>query len=299
MDRPITRRDFLDGVAIAAGSIASGMLPGMIAGTSAHEAAMRNRQGQYPPKLTGLRGSHPGSFELAHRLRDGDLPLYAPRPAEGYDLVIIGGGISGLSAAYFYRERKRRARILILDNHDDFGGHAKRNEFEFGGRVEVMNGGTLEIDSPRPYSVVAAGLFRKLGVDPVKLEATCSKKDFYGSVGLGRGIFFDRETFGVDKLVVGVGTKPWAELLTDAPLPPAVRADIARLYEVKIDYMPGLASMLTNTIRSSIRNGTSTSSRTSSAGRPLGASPLPTPTPAPGPTPIPPSTRHTARSTKF
>jgi spermidine dehydrogenase len=242
MDQPIARRDFLNGVAIAAGSIASGMLPDMVTGVLADEASAQDRPGYYPPRLTGLRGSHPGSFEVAHKLRDGDLPLQAPGLVETYDLVIVGGGISGLSAAYFYRERNPSARILILDNHDDFGGHAKRNEFELGGRIELMNGGTLEIDSPRPYSVVAARLLRKLGVDPVKLDATCAKKDFYGSIGLRRGMFFDRETFGSDKLVVGVDTKPWADLLADAPLTPTVRADIARLYEGKIDYLPGLSS---------------------------------------------------------
>jgi spermidine dehydrogenase len=201
-----------------------------------------DKRGLYPPRLVGLRGSHPGSFELAHKLRDGNLPLRTSGPAETYDLVIVGGGISGLSAAYFFRERKPSARILVLDNHDDFGGHAKRNEFEMGGRVQLMNGGTLGIDSPRPYSVVAARLLRKLGVDPVRLDATCARKDFYRSIGLGRGIFFDRETFGSDKLIVGVDAKPWADLLADAPLEPTVRADIAQLYEAKIDYMPGLSS---------------------------------------------------------
>jgi spermidine dehydrogenase len=240
MDRPIARRDFLNGVAIAAGAIAGGMLAGAATEGFAGEAAAPSQY--YPPRLTGLRGSHPGSFELAHKLRDGDLALAAPGAAESYDLVIVGGGISGLAAAYFYRERNASARILILDNHDDFGGHAKRNEFALNGRIELINGGTLEIDSPRPYSVFAAGLMRKLGVDPVRLEATCTKKDFYRSLGLGRGIFFDRETFGVDKLVVGVGAKPWAALLADAPLTPAVRADIARLYEAKTDYMPSLSS---------------------------------------------------------
>jgi spermidine dehydrogenase len=242
MDRPIARRDFLNGLAITAGSIASGLLPGVVAESSANEAAAPDQRHSYPPRLTGLRGSHPGSFEVAHKLRNGDLPLQARGPAETYDLVIVGGGISGLSAAYFYRERKPSARILILDNHDDFGGHAKRNEFELGGRMELINGGTLQIDSPRPYGVVSAGLLRKLGVDPVRLDATCAKKDFYDSIGLRRGIFFDRETFGSDKLVVGVNAKPWAELLADAPLTPTVRADIARLYEAKIDYMPGLSS---------------------------------------------------------
>ncbi len=241
MDRPITRRDFLDGIAMAAGALAGGMLPGMVTEGLAKEP--QPRRGHYPPRLTGLRGSHPGSFELAHRLRDGHLPLEARGPAETYDLVIVGGGISGLAAAYFYRERKPSARILVLDNHDDFGGHAKRNEFELGGRMDLINGGTLEIDSPRPYSVVATRLLRKMGVDPVKLDAACAKKNFYASIGLQRGIFFDRETFGSDKLVVGVGAKPWAELLAEAPLTPAVRADVARLYEAETDYMPGLSSM--------------------------------------------------------
>jgi spermidine dehydrogenase len=242
MGQPIARRDFLNGVAIAAGSIASGMLSGMVTGSFAEQTAARGRRGYYPPMLTGLRGSHPGSFELAHKLRDGEQPLHTPGLAETYDLVIVGGGISGLSAAYFYRERKPSARILVLDNHDDFGGHAKRNEFVLGGRIELINGGTLEIDSPRPYSVVAARLLRKLGVDPVRLHATCARKNFYGSMGLHHGIFFDRETFGTDKLVVGIGTKSWAELLGDAPLTPTVRADIARLHEVRIDYLPGLSS---------------------------------------------------------
>ena len=240
MDQRITRRDFLNSAAIAAGSIAAGMLPGVVSEASG-EVASCAPPGYYPPRLTGMRGSHPGSFELAHKLRFGDLPRQVPRQAESYDLVIVGGGISGLSAAYFYRERKPSARILVLDNHDDFGGHAKRNEFDIAGRTELINGGTLGIDSPRPYSVVATRLLGKLGVDPVRLEATCAKKDFYSSLGLRRGIFFDRETFGSDHLAVGIGTKPWTELLAGAPLTPTARADTARLYEEKIDYLPGLS----------------------------------------------------------
>ena len=91
---------------------------------------------------------------------------------ETYDLVVVGGGISGLSAAHFYRQRAgQSARILVLDNHDDFGGHAKRNEFHLGGRMLLMNGGTAGIDSPTKYSATADGLLKSLGVDPVALTA--------------------------------------------------------------------------------------------------------------------------------
>src|ERR1700686_2773182 len=168
MHRKITRRDFLNGVALTAGAA---MMPWdlLAAGKSADPETSSN---YYPPALTGMRGSHPGSFDAAHTLRDGTFWKTAGIPMEtreSYDLVIVGGGISGLAAAYFYRARTSpSARILILDNHDDFGGHAKRNEFRSRGRLLIGNGGTWSIESPFPYSKEARGLMDELGIDPEK-----------------------------------------------------------------------------------------------------------------------------------
>ena len=137
----ITRRDFLNGIPIAVGgAVAAGLSPECIAAAFAAEPAPQDAPGYYPPALTGLRGSHPGAFEAAHRLRDGDFWSQAgdlKQTDEDYDLVVVGGGISGLAAAHFYRAKHQDARILILDNHDDFGGHAKRNEFSLDGRLEL------------------------------------------------------------------------------------------------------------------------------------------------------------------
>ena len=135
----ISRRDFLNGAAL---TIAAGLTP----------AAMVTAQPmRYPPALTGLRGQHAGSFEAAHaqaydrtRFRLDDAPI-----EERYDLVVVGGGISGLSAAYFYRKANPNARILILDNHDDFGGHAKRNEFTLNRRLILGYGGSESLQSPK------------------------------------------------------------------------------------------------------------------------------------------------------
>src|SRR5205823_8382685 len=101
MDRGITRRDFLNGVAITAGSA---MLPPHLLAALQHDLDPEASPDYYPPALTGLRGSHVGSFEVAHSLRDGDFWQKAGQPtaiSESYDLVVVGGGISGLSAAYF------------------------------------------------------------------------------------------------------------------------------------------------------------------------------------------------------
>ncbi len=255
MGAPITRRDFLDGVLISAAAAA---LP-----AAGHYAgAPQDSQGYYPPRLLGMRGSHPGSFEAAHALRDGTFWDRAEKPAgaeQDFDLVIVGAGISGLAAAYFYRAQRPASRILILDNHDDFGGHAKRNEFTLAdGRMGLINGGTLEIDSPRPYSAVADGLLRALGIYPEALErastgaqytdhfgasaTAATNGDFYGRHGMSRGLFLRREQFGRDALLAGMNKKPWAALLRAAPLSDAVKRDATRIWEGTGDHMPGLSS---------------------------------------------------------
>src|SRR5882672_5612526 len=209
MGRPITRRDFLNGIAGGATAAASAPLFAAPLTDDAGIPPLSGAQdafGYYPPLLTGMRGSHPGSFEGAHALRDGQTWPAAADTGEEYDLIVVGGGISGLAAAHFYRaQTKAHSRILILDNHDDFGGHAKRNEFNLNGHLNLLNGGTLEIDSPRPYGPIAADLLTTLGIDVVKLVKTTQQLEFYEGLGLQSGVFFDQETFGADKLIVGLG----------------------------------------------------------------------------------------------
>jgi len=248
----ITRRDFLNGMAISAGgAMASPWLGGLL-GAQTPAPSAQDRPGYYPPTRTGMRGSHPGSFEVAHALRDGTFWEKAGKPVETgetYDLIVVGGGISGLAAAYFYRKQAGAAsRILILDNHDDFGGHAKRNEFHQGGRMQLTNGGTVAIESPFPYSKEARGLLTELGIDPPALQKKYSGNSAFG--GLGFGYFFDKETFGTERLVTSApggfygrqgASGKWAEFLARTPLSSQAQQDIVRIQEAKVDYMEGVA----------------------------------------------------------
>ncbi|MEZ4585369.1 MAG: NAD(P)-binding protein [Gemmatimonadales bacterium] len=198
MGRAITRRDFLNGVAVG---VSGAMALPWLSSCAAPPPASAG----YPPALTGLRGSYPGTFEPFHAVRDGIFWQGAAEPrstGEEYDLVIVGGGISGLSAAHYYREARPDARILVLDNHDDFGGHAKRNEFTHEGRTILGYGGVQSIDSPAPYSAVAHGLLDTLGIDVGRWSSVVDW-EVYRSRGLEDGFFFDAETFGVDRLVKG------------------------------------------------------------------------------------------------
>ena len=242
----IQRRDFLQGAAISAA--AAGLAP-ELAAAAQDERAAQDRPGYYPPVLTGLRGDHPGSFEAAHALRDGD--FWADAGAlhethERYDLIVVGGGISGLAAAWFWREAHPRARILILENHDDFGGHAKRNEFHLDGGMQLMNGGTLSIESPYPYSPVADGLLRALDIRPSELARTCAHPEVYRDRGLRSAIFLDRETYGHDQLhrtpgaeASEVEVRAYAAAL---PLSAAGRAGVVEIETGARDPLPGLTS---------------------------------------------------------
>ena len=247
MDRAISRRDFINGVAVGTSALAAGM-PGLAMAVTPMMAA-QNDASPYPPTRTGLRGSHAGAFEAAHALRDGTLKLAdATDSGETYDLVIVGGGLSGLSAAHFFHKRVGPgAKVLVLDNHDDFGGHAKRNEFTVNGRKLLCNGGTLNIESPSRYDQWSRTLLDDLGVDLARYERDNTvNAGLYKSLGMGHGMVFDAETFGGKDVVLAMGGgwrggKIEPETLAKAPLNAKARADLARLFaDPQPDYLPGL-----------------------------------------------------------
>jgi spermidine dehydrogenase len=240
----VTRRDFIDGFACS------------VLATRAGRAW--SQDAPYPPGRSGYLGSRPADFEVAHAVRDGRrYDLDAQPVGERCEVVVIGAGLGGLACAHYLRRARPAARILLLDNHDEFGGHARRNEFSIDGRLLLGYGGSESLDSPRArWSRTARECVAALGVELDRFNEAYHS-ELYPGLGLSLGLFFPRESFGVDRLVTGdpIRTVPSevpaarynarsAEaFLADCPIDQSQRARLLELLTGQRDVLAGMSGL--------------------------------------------------------
>ncbi|ETD26670.1 NAD(P)-binding protein [Helicobacter canis] len=241
----MTRRDFINGMAVA-----------VVAGMTPLEILAKSSSSSYPPLWQNLVGSDDDSYFFAHALRDGEQYDFAKIPIqEHYDVVIIGAGISGLSAACLFHDKHKGTKSLILDNHKDFGGHARRNEFDTPYGKILTYGGSESLQSPKTlYSKQVVRFLHSLNID-IDTLAKCFDQDFYPDLGLSKGVFFNKKNFGVSKLVSGDprviiddsirqernNARSFAEFIGDFPMPKADREALLELFTKPKDYLQGLS----------------------------------------------------------
>ena len=236
MQRAITRRDFVQGAAVATGAAlqtgALGLPNIATASTSVGATVQGTMAVDYPPIKTGMRGSHPGAYEIAHALARDGAKFPEPKPTdEQYDLIVVGAGISGLAAAHYYQKRfGPNSKILLLENHDDFGGHAKRNEFHQSGDMVLSLGGTHNLEW-WSFSETVNQFMAEHGVD---VQVMRKQMDFaYGrDAANGQAMWFDEDTYGVNHLVThfSLSAKLSPEDIDQIPISDAGRESLKRFY---------------------------------------------------------------------
>ncbi|MEK8032667.1 NAD(P)-binding protein [Ideonella sp. DXS29W] len=232
----ITRRDFLNGVALAVPPTLSMAEPENGSGTSGDPIALR----------TGLQGQTDQVNAVAHAWRD-DPGRWQREAAEVdpdiEDLVVVGAGISGLTGAHLFQQHAGRpVRILVLDALDDIGGHARRNEFVSRSGVRLIGyGGSQSLDSPSLFSPAAKQLLSDLGIELTRFKTEFFDKGWAARHGLTQsGLFFGREAWGEDRLVRHGKDDASAAWLARTPLPAAAQSQLAALFDEPRQVLPGL-----------------------------------------------------------
>ena len=240
----ITRRDFLDGVALMGGAAA--LSPLHVFGEHTQDELS---VGGYPPTLTGLRGNHPGSYDVAHALaRGGQRPTQFEEVDDVYGLVVVGAGISGLTAAYLFRKGfGSDAKILLLDNHDDFGGHAKRNEFNADGRTLLGVGGSLNLEQAA-MGAAARSFLEEIGVDFTSLRKGIEPDYMIHDAMAPHGLYLTASVYGTDRAMNGQWNLSWAgagdfqSAIRSLQLPPSDEQGLINLISGEQDFLPGMSA---------------------------------------------------------
>jgi spermidine dehydrogenase len=252
MGQNITRKDFLNTTLLGMGgallkSPSPAVLLQQMSGTTVPGA-----EGA-PDAWTGYAGvgdyarangnTYP-VLSAAHKIRDGaynKLPANVKDTGEVYDLVVVGGGISGLTAAYYFHKATGGAKTcLILENHPIFGGEARQNDFQVNGYRLIGPQGSNQGSVPRAGS---GSPIDDIWTD-LKLERDVQYQEWDPKL---KPLRFQLDNYahmeGVDETLVDVGyyfdehsgaSKPtwlrniWANDLHETPFPDAVKRDLLK-----------------------------------------------------------------------
>jgi spermidine dehydrogenase len=234
MDHDISRRDFMNATLLASGGA-------LLSGLTPHQLLAQMGKDNW----TGYGGvgdyadSHGNTFEVmtaGHQIRDhvfADPPHQAEDTGEVLDLVIVGGGLSGLASVLYFQQKAPQANCLVLENHPIFGGEAKRNEFMVDGHRLMAPQGSDHFDTPQPDSPMDS-FYASIGVDATKFEYQAWKSSSK-EIPIGRSFEHIRPPYGI---YFGANfaqghpgmwvIDPWGKKLAGAPMPEAMRNEILR-----------------------------------------------------------------------
>ena len=223
--RTISRRDFVNGLLAA-----SALGPIVPAFAAPAETACGDVLARDPRVLRG--GNRPAAFNIAHWMRDGRLKFAAKsvtleagcdnragsfdisEDGESYDVAIVGGGLSGLSAAFFLLRHAPKTRIIVLAANARPGGNASRDD---AAPLPAMSS-TAGAYCSAPYNETDKELYQALDIAWERHKLAAPVYNF----------FFDEHTPGIIPGHKGWNLDTFDKGIGKIPYPASVREDLHR-----------------------------------------------------------------------
>ena len=249
----ISRRDFVNGSLVGVGATLLGAAgPGCTADPTPPSAASDPWTGYGGVGDYAISNGNVAAVrDAAHLIRDGktaDLSRDAIDTGETYDMVIIGGGFSGIGAAYqFDKSCDESKRCLVLENHPIYGGEAKQNEFDVDGYRLYGPQGSNDFAPPdRDSDSLIADIYRDTGL-PFEYEFVAQgsgnsevrapREHFYG-------IYWEEERYDTGYFVGDDADTPWVvnprkDKLARMPWSDEFKAELNRAFADVEEYYTG------------------------------------------------------------
>ena len=233
----VTRRDFLNGILFGTGALLLELPAPLRLFAQSQPGYGFGGIGDY----ASSNGNTPAVISAFRAIQNGDYKSISREiidTSESYDLVIVGGGLSGLGTAYeFNKSSLQQAKCLIIENHPIFGGAAKRNEFMVQGERLIgpqASNSFGVIDRP---GIPGYDIYSELRI-PTEFEYGALAPGLepldFDSTNFGYRLWFDSKSIGhyfagqgqdtPGKWVAGL----WENKLAGTPYPEKVRKDFLR-----------------------------------------------------------------------
>ena len=230
----ITRRDFLNGSLLGAGALLLELPAPLRLFAQSRPDYGFSGIGDY----ASSNGNTAAVIDAFKAIEKGSYTPPFPNAVntnETYDLIIVGGGLSGLGAAYeFNKSSSGKAKCLVLENHQIFGGAAKRNEFMVQGERLIgpqASNAFGVIDRP---GIPGYDIYSELGI-PTEFEYAEMPSELkpldLDATNFGYRLWFDSKNIGhyyQENKSAGWAAGFWESRLAGTPYPEKVRKDFLR-----------------------------------------------------------------------